>query len=71
MQVMAFYHKKEATLQDKMTSLMSSALAGMKLSPIILVQHTDGIVLVSFLMHRIAFRILQHVEVVLLLLPAV
>ena len=69
MQVMAFYHKKEATLQKKMTSLMSSALERMELSPITLVQPTDGIVLVSFLMHRTAFQILQHVR--FFLLPAV
>ena len=54
MQVLAFYHRKEATLQKKMTPLMSSALERMELLPITPVQHTDGIVLVSFLMHRIA-----------------
>ena len=48
MQVLAFYHRKEATLQKKMTPLMSSALERMDLLPITPVQHTDGIVLVSF-----------------------
>ena len=51
MQVMAFYHKREATLQTGIISVMDDALYRMRLPSITMVQDTDGAIVVSFVLH--------------------
>ncbi len=53
MQVMAFYHDMDASLQKDMVLLMDDALRRMRLRSITEVQHTDGAIIVSFLLHMI------------------